>query len=224
MIHPNMATMLVFLTTDARINPQSLKIFLTEVVDQSFNRFTIDGDTSCDDTVLLMANGLASCEEITPNEEPFAEAFREALLDLCRDLTYQLARDGEGVTRVATIHVRGTQINEDAARIARSIAVSPLVKTAIYGHDPNWGRIINAAGYSGVSFDPTRVDMWIGDIQILQQGEKTRYEEEDAINVMKRNEFDIVLDIGQGDGADFYITTDFSHQYIDINADYRHRT
>ncbi len=111
-----------------------------------------------------------------------------------------------------------------AAQIARSIAVSPLVKTAIYGHDPNWGRIINAAGYSGVSFDPTLADMWIGDVQVLQRGERARYEEEDALNVMKKDKFDITLDLNQGEGKDFYITTDFSHQYIDINADYRHRT
>ncbi|MDX9753011.1 MAG: bifunctional glutamate N-acetyltransferase/amino-acid acetyltransferase ArgJ [bacterium] len=224
MIHPNMATMFGFLTTDARISSESLRIFLMEAVEQSFNRFTIDGDTSCCDTVLFLANGLSSGTDIVPDSSSIAHAFREALLDLCLELTYRLAHDGEGVTKVVKFIVNGFPSKEAAAVIARSIAISPLVKTAIHGEDPNWGRILNAAGYSGVNFDPTLVDLWIGDIQILHHGEKTDYKDEDAHRVMQRTEYDIVLNFNAGKEKDFYITTDFSKDYVDINADYRHRT
>ncbi len=224
MIHPNMATMLVFLTTDARLSTKSLQAFLKQAVDQSFNRFTVDGDTSCDDTVLLMANGLASGMEIVPSEGLLSTAFKEALNSLCLDLTYQLARDGEGVSKVVKIVVKGAKSNEDSLKVARCIAVSPLVKTAIHAGDPNWGRIINAAGYSGAFFDPMSTDLWIGDVKIMERGERSSFEESDAVNVMQQNEYEITLDLHQGRGEDFYITTDLSHAYIDINADYRNRT
>ncbi|MEW6233933.1 MAG: bifunctional glutamate N-acetyltransferase/amino-acid acetyltransferase ArgJ [Candidatus Omnitrophota bacterium] len=224
MIHPNMATMLVFLTTDARVDRQSLQTFLSEEIGASFNRFTIDGDTSCDDTVLLLANGLAGGRDIACDDSPLANAFREALHSLCLDLTMQLARDGEGVTKTAIVCVKGACTRADAVKIARSIAVSPLVKTAIHGQDPNWGRIINAAGYSGADFDPDCVDLWIGDVQVMERGERGRYEEEAAAQVMRGDGYEIILDLRQGTESDFYITTDFSNAYIDINADYRHRT
>ncbi len=224
MIMPNMATMLSYITTDVRISPENLQIFLNNAVAKSYNRLTIDGDTSCDDTVLLMANGLSDSTEIAPGCGEVAEAFQEALNKLCLDLTLQLARDGEGVTKVAYIRVRGTRREEDALTAARSIANSPLVKTAIHGCDPNWGRILTAAGYSGVEFDPGIVDLWIGNVQVMQSGRPANFEEEDAYNVMRGTEYDIVIDLHQGDYDDFYITTDFSKEYIDINADYRHRT
>jgi glutamate N-acetyltransferase/amino-acid N-acetyltransferase len=224
MIHPNMATMLVFLTTDARVNSSALHMFLMEAVDKSFNRLTIDGDTSCDDTVLLLANGLASGVEIVPDGDAIADAFREALQDLCLDLTLQLARDGEGVTKVVTIRVKGARTGDDAVRIARSMATSSLVKTAFHGQDPNWGRLITAAGYAGVSFDPNQTDMWIGNVNVMKNGERAMYEEIDAAAIMQQADYEVLIDLKQGDAKDFYITTDLSNAYIDINADYRHRT
>ena len=224
MIHPNLATMFAFLTTDARVNSVSLRGFLKEATDDTFNRLTIDGDTSCDDTVLLLANGLSMKTEIAPDESLPAQAFREALRDLCLDLTRQLARDGEGVTKVVTLQVRGAKKREEALQIARTVAVSCLVKTAFHGQDPNWGRIITSAGAAGVGFDPGRVDLWIGDIRVMRGGERAAYQEEDAAAVMQRSEYEIVLHLNQGDYEDFYITTDLSNAYIDINADYRHRT
>lgn len=224
MIHPNMATMFGFLTTDARIGSENLRIFLQKAVDKSFNRLTIDGDTSCDDTVLLLANGMACSSEIGPDDSEMGDAFQHALQDLCLDLTYQLARDGEGVNKVVTFRVQGCASRADAAQIAKTMAVSPLVKTAIHGEDPNWGRMINAAGYSQVQFDPTAADMWIGDIQVMSSGIRANYEEEKAHEVMKRPEYEIWLDFHGGREEDFYITTDFSKDYVDINADYRHRT
>jgi glutamate N-acetyltransferase/amino-acid N-acetyltransferase len=222
MIHPNMATMLVYITTDAKVDSASLNTMLTTAVNQSFNRFTIDGDTSCDDTVLLMANGLSNVD--IASSPTLTQAFQEALNDLCLELTYQLARDGEGVTKVATIHVTNTPTKEDAATIARAIAISPLVKTALYGEDPNWGRIINAAGYSGVVFDPTKVSLKIGEVMVMQDGMRTDYKEEAAHNEMKEPEIEITLNLNQGNESDFYITTDFTNAYVDINADYRNRT
>jgi glutamate N-acetyltransferase / amino-acid N-acetyltransferase len=224
MIHPNMATMFGFLTTDARIGSANLRVFLKEAVDQSFNRFTIDGDTSCDDTVLLMANGLSCAKELAPGDGPVADAFQAALTDLCKELTYKLASDGEGVTKVVTIRVTGCASKDKATTIAKTIAISPLVKTAFHGEDPNWGRIINAAGYSPVDFDPTIVDMWIGDIQVMSKGEKADFLEDAAHQVMKQPRYEIVLAFHEGEQSDCYMTTDFSKDYVDINADYRHRT
>ncbi|MGC9327247.1 MAG: bifunctional glutamate N-acetyltransferase/amino-acid acetyltransferase ArgJ [Candidatus Hinthialibacter sp.] len=224
MIQPMMATMFSFITTDARISPPNLSIFLKNAVERSFNRLTIDGDTSCCDTVLLLANGLSSGVEIAPDSGPAGEAFQEALNDLCRDLAMQLARDGEGVTKAVAIQVRGARTREDAVHIARAIANSPLVKTAIHGGDPNWGRILTAAGYSGCAFDVNRVDLWIGPIQMMHHGEPAPFDEAEAHDLMKNTDYEIVVDLRQGEESDFYITTDLSKEYIDINADYRHRT
>lgn len=224
MIMPMMATMLSFLTTDARVSPQNLQIFLKEAVERSYNRLTIDGDTSCDDTVLLMANGLSDSVEIVPGMGEAAEAFQQALNELCHDLVMKLAHDGEGVTKVATIQVRGTRSQAEAIRVARSIANSPLVKTAIHGSDPNWGRVLTAAGYCGVEFDPNIVDLWIGDIPMMKHGEPVRFDEAAAHALMEKSDYEITVDLHQGEASDFYITTDFSKDYVDINADYRHRT
>lgn len=224
MIHPNMATMLVFLTTDLKVETAILKPLLLEAVDHTFNRFTIDGDTSCDDTVVLLANGRANAPEINDTAGPAYSALRDALFDLCSELTYRLAGDGEGVTKVVTIQVQGARTREEAARVARSIAISPLVKTAFHGEDPNWGRIVTAAGNSGVEFDPAAIDLKIGNHLVVDQGERGVYREEDVHGVMKNNQFEIVLTLNQGKEQDFYITTDFSKVYVDINADYRHRS
>ncbi len=224
MIHPNMATLFAFLTTDARICSCGLRSFLIEAVEKSFNRLSVDGDTSCCDTVLLLANGLASGTEIKPDDGILAEGFLQAIQDLCFDLAYQLARDGEGVSKVVVVRVRGANTSEEAAQVARSVATSSLVKTAFHGQDPNWGRFITAAGYSNIYFNPTKIDMWLDEVQVMQQGERAGYEEKNAAAVMKQSEYEITLDLHQGDKEDFYITTDLSNAYIDINADYRNRT
>ncbi len=224
MIMPNMATMLAFLTTDARISPSSLSWFLHEAVESSFNRLSIDGDTSCCDTAILMANGLSDSTDILPERDCVSKAFLAALKEVCLDLTHQLARDGEGVTKVVTVQVKGARAPDDALRVARSIANSPLVKTAIHGCDPNWGRLITAAGYSGAEFDPAQCALWIGDLQMMHRGQPAGFDEAAAHAFMQQPEYTITLDLGQGDHSDFYIMTDLSKAYIDINADYRHRT
>ncbi|MGI6455682.1 MAG: bifunctional glutamate N-acetyltransferase/amino-acid acetyltransferase ArgJ [bacterium] len=223
MIHPNMATMLAYLTTDARVDAPTLNIFLKAAVDSSFNRLSIDGDTSCCDTVLLLANGTQEGVEISLNTHT-GYVFLEALKSLCLELTMKMAFDGEGVTTVVKIHIENAPTQEDARRIACTIAKSPLVKTAIHGQDPNWGRFLNALGYSGAAVNPGKVDMWIGKVQVMKNGMKAEYSEEEAHQVMKNEEYEVRLNLNQGSCHDFYITTDFSKEYIDINADYRNRT
>ncbi|MDP8243955.1 MAG: bifunctional glutamate N-acetyltransferase/amino-acid acetyltransferase ArgJ [Candidatus Hinthialibacter antarcticus] len=222
MIHPNMATMLSFISCDAKLSPQAASTYLREACDQTFNRLTIDGDTSCDDTVLLLANG-ASGVEIDPEGET-GEAFANALNDLCSDMVLRLAHDGEGVTKVAYIKVEGAASKQDATQVAKTIAISPLVKTALHGCDPNWGRIINAAGYSGVDLDLDRADLWLDDIQLFANGQPAKFSEDAAHQIMLGDEYTFRLALNAGDASDWYITTDFSKEYVDINADYRHRT
>jgi len=224
MIHPNMATMLAYIATDARIQSAHLKKFLTIAVEKSFNRLSIDGDTSCDDTVLLLANGLSEAADIEFDQDESSVAFQEALNELCLELTMKMAEDGEGVNHVVTIHVEGATRREHARLIACSIAKSPLVKTALYGLDPNWGRFINAAGYSGINFDPNTVDFWIENIQVMKNGMRAEYNEDDAHRKMEEKQYSVYLNLNQGTEKDFYITTDFSNEYININADYRNRT
>ncbi|MFH1739343.1 MAG: bifunctional glutamate N-acetyltransferase/amino-acid acetyltransferase ArgJ, partial [bacterium] len=174
MIHPKMATMLAFLTTDARLAPDNLKHMLSEAIGRTFNRITVDRDTSCCDMVVILANGLATGEEIDP-ASPLGHAFEEALLALCKDLSQQLVHDGEGTTKVAEIICKGARDELEAAKIAETIATSLLVKTALFGGDPNWGRIVNAAGYSGVSFAVDKVELWIGPIRVFADGMPTKY-------------------------------------------------
>lgn len=222
MIHPNMATMLSFISCDAGLSSKDTEAYLRSACDLTFNRLTIDGDTSCDDTVLLLANGKSGVK-IDPNGESGA-AFAEALNGLCRDMVLRLAHDGEGVTKVAYIKVEGAAKKQDATQIAKTIAISPLVKTALHGCDPNWGRIINAAGYSGVDIDLDRADLWLDDIQLFSQGAPAKFSEDAAHQIMQGDEYTFRLALNAGDEADWYITTDFSKDYVDINADYRHRT
>ncbi len=222
MIHPNMATMLSFITTDAELPSQDASNYLQAACDLTFNRLTIDGDTSCDDTVLLLANGTSGVT-IDPDGES-GQAFEEALNGLCRDMVLRLAHDGEGVTTVAYIKVEGAACKDDAAQIAKTIAISPLVKTALHGCDPNWGRIINAAGYSGVDIDLDKADLWLNDVHLFSNGQPAQFSEEEAHQIMLGDEYTFRLALNAGDAADWYITTDFSKDYVDINADYRHRT
>ncbi|MBI1388311.1 MAG: bifunctional glutamate N-acetyltransferase/amino-acid acetyltransferase ArgJ [bacterium] len=222
MIHPNMATMLTYITTDAALEPGFTQNQIAAACAKTFNRFTIDGDTSCCDTVLLLANG-ASGVSIEPGSEE-AAAFAEALHDLCWELTRKLARDGEGVTKAVLIRVEGAPGDAEAVTIARSIATSPLVKTALHAADPNWGRIVNAAGYSGAAFDIAKIDVFIGETAVMKRGAPVAFSESEVHAYMQQDELIVRLALNQGAGEGFYLTTDFSKEYVDINADYRNRT
>ena len=223
MIHPDMATMLSLLTTDAVIAPDVLDSLLKTAVNQSFNRISIDGDTSTNDTVMLLANGASN---VAIENNPDAEAFSEALNVLTRELAQWIVKDGEGATKFVEIQVSGTKTNEDAHAIANTIAISPLVKTAFAGSDANWGRLLMAAGRAGIPFDQYKVDLWIGteqpyELQLVNQGTPTDYLEEDAAAIFAKAEFIVSLQLGEGNAADTVWTCDMTHEYITINADYR---
>ncbi|NHZ71850.1 MAG: bifunctional glutamate N-acetyltransferase/amino-acid acetyltransferase ArgJ [Aquificales bacterium] len=223
MLHPNMATMLSLLTTDAVVPPDVLDSLLKTAVNQSFNRISVDGDTSTNDTVLLLANG-ASGTAIENHDD--AKAFSEALNFLCRELAQWIVKDGEGATKFVEIQVVGAVSSEDAHTIANTIATSPLVKTAFAGSDANWGRLLMAAGRAGIPFDPYKVNLWIGaeqpdELQLVNQGTPTNYQEADAAAIFAQAEFIICLELGEGDATDTVWTCDLSHDYVTINADYR---
>ncbi len=226
MIAPNMATMLAFLFTDAPLPRETLQTLCQETVGQSFNRITVDSDTSTSDTVLLFATGAArerGAPEVTDPHDPRLEAFRLALDELTLDLAHQVVKDGEGLTKFVTIRVDGAQTDADAQAIAFSIANSPLVKTALAGEDPNWGRIVMAVGKAGVEIDPGELAIWFGEIPIAAGGAvHPDYQETEAAEYMKRDELLIRVYAGlSGPGAATVWTTDLTHGYIDINADYR---
>jgi glutamate N-acetyltransferase / amino-acid N-acetyltransferase len=221
MIHPNMATMLAVLTTDAVIGAKRLQGMLATAVNASFNRISVDGDTSTNDTVLLLANGASGIALATEKD---AVLFSQALAQLCLHLAHQIIRDGEGATKFVTIHVRGAARDEDAHRIAATIATSPLVKTAFAGSDANWGRILAAAGRAGVSFDQNQVSLYIEGVdrlQLVAHGTPTDYAEREAAAIFARPKFAVHLDLNSGPGQATMWTTDLSHGYVSINADYR---
>ncbi|HPO08042.1 MAG TPA: bifunctional ornithine acetyltransferase/N-acetylglutamate synthase, partial [bacterium] len=193
------------------------------VAGKTFNRITIDRDTSCCDMVVLLANGLTVGEEIEPRSE-LGRAFEDGLTALCKDLSRQLVCDGEGTTKVAEIICRGARDDVQAKQIAESVATSMLVKTAIFGGDPNWGRIVNAAGYSGVPFDLTKLDLWIGSVKVFSGGMRTEYDEQEVAEIFAQKEIRIVLNLNRGYGEAEYLTSDLSHEYVRINSDYSHRT
>lgn len=220
MISPNLATMICIITTDAAFAPELLHSLLFDAVEQSFNRIGIDNDMSTSDTVLILANGASGVPAIGARS-PEREVFAEALTQLCKDMAHWIVKDGEGVTKFVEIFVRGAASEEDAKTIARSIGNSMLCKTAFFGQDPNWGRIACAAGYSGVEFDPAELDIWLGDVQVCKGGLGAQYAETDAAAVMKRPEFTITVGLGDGPGDAIFWTSDLSHDYVSINADYR---
>lgn len=218
MIAPNMATMLCFLTTDARIPSSLLQKALSDVAQRTFNRLTIDGDTSTNDMVLLLASGAGPCRII--KEGPAFEDFREALERVCRHLAREVARDGEGATKLVEVIVRGAPSEEDAAQIAKTIAESPLVKTALYGCDPNWGRIMAAAGRSGVAFDPDRAVLHLGEICVFRNGQGTFFDAGAAHHYLGSPEITLLLDLHGGSSEATVWTCDFSYEYVKINAEY----
>ena len=223
MIHPDMATLLGALTTDAAIAPDLLAELLREAVAGSFNAISIDGDTSTNDTILLLANGASGVA--VAGEESLA-LFAAALNELCRALAMMVVRDGEGVTRVVTVRVSGAATAGDARRVANTIATSPLVKTAFAGGDPNWGRIMMATGRSGVALDQHKLALWVGGpneppLQLVRDGTPTEYREVEAAAIFARPEFVVHVDLGLGAEEAVLWTTDLTHDYVTINADYR---
>ena len=220
MIAPNMATMICVITTDAAIAAKDLQAVLRASVEQSFNRICVDNDMSTNDTVLCLANGQAGLPALEPGAPDF-ESFADALRHVCRHMAQALVRDGEGATKFVEVRVEGARGDGDARAIARSIAMSQLCKTAFNGSDPNWGRIACAAGYAGVAFDPARLDIWVGDLQVLTHGLPAVYEEAAAAERMRGRDIALRVSVGDGPGTCTYWTSDLSKEYVSINADYR---
>lgn len=220
MIHPDMATMISVITTDACINPKALKAALKAAADRSFNRISVDGDTSVCDKLLLMASGLARNGEISEGTEDYS-LFLNALTRVCVRLSKMLAADGEGATKLLTIQVNGAKTAEDARLIACAIAKSPLCKTAAYGNDANWGRLLTAAGYSGAAFDPEKVDIFIGSVQVCRKGGGLAFDEQEALETLKKAEVIYTLELNDGDACETMWTCDLSTEYVNINANYR---
>ncbi|HEY6137365.1 MAG TPA: bifunctional glutamate N-acetyltransferase/amino-acid acetyltransferase ArgJ [Thermoanaerobaculia bacterium] len=214
MIHPNMATMLGFVMTDAAIEPAALRRCLKIAVDQSFNAISVDGDTSTNDTVLLLASGKG------PQGKDLGD-FQRALNDVCRELAWMIVRDGEGATRVMELVVRGARSERDARLAAHAIATSPLVKTALHGGDPNWGRILAAVGRSGARFSVKRVSLAAGPVTLVRDGEPADYREKDAAKVFARERVPITVDLGGGNATAVLLSSDLGHDYVSLNADYR---
>jgi glutamate N-acetyltransferase / amino-acid N-acetyltransferase len=217
MIHPNMATMLSVITTDVKIEPSLLGRAVRVAVGQSFNRITVDGDMSTNDTILVLANGAAGFEI----GEKEMGGFVDSLSHVTTDLAKQLVRDGEGATKFIEISVTGAQDDADAARVAKAIAHSPLVKTAIYGGDANWGRVVAAAGYSGVAVDPSKLVLWFGKVNVFSKGMPTEFDEADSTRAISGKEVFIRIDLGMGNASATVWTCDLSHDYVTINGKYR---
>jgi glutamate N-acetyltransferase / amino-acid N-acetyltransferase len=220
MIHPNMATMLAFVATDAAVAPGLLQKTLQDVTSRTFNAISVDGDTSTNDTLLVLANGAAGAHAIKSNTAAH-RAFLEALEDVCRSLALQIVADGEGAQRVIEIEVRGAKSEASAKRIAATIATSPLVKTAFAGGDPNWGRIFAAAGRSGEKFDPKLVDIKMAGTPVLRRGQPLNFNERVASNRLLADHILIVVDLHSGKAVTRYWTCDFTAEYVRINASYR---
>ncbi len=221
MIHPNMATMLSAVTTDAAVSPQALHAALRHAVELSFNSISIDGDTSTNDTLLVMANGAAGNAPIESLASPDGAAFLAGLTALCQRLAQAVVRDGEGATRFVTITVRGARDKADAKLAAMTIAKSPLVKTALYGADPNWGRVLCAIGYSGAEVDPDRVALIFGGLPVLADGLPLPFDEAAASDLLNVPEVSIDADLKLGEGEATVWTCDFTEDYIRVNAEYR---
>ena len=220
MIHPNLATTLAFVATDAAISPSLLQKTLRVVAGRTFNSISVDGDSSTNDTLLVMANGQAGAPAIQAGTSVH-RAFAKALEEICHSLALQIVADGEGAQRVIEIEVRHARREADARRIAQTIATSPLVKTAFAGGDPNWGRIFAAAGRSGVKFDPNLVDIHLAGIPVLRRGQPLDFSERAASNRLLEKQVQVVLDLHAGSESTRFWTCDFTAEYVRINASYR---
>jgi glutamate N-acetyltransferase/amino-acid N-acetyltransferase len=220
MIHPNMATLLCFLTTDAAVEPDFLQMALRRAVDVSFNMITIDGDTSTNDTVFLLANGLAQNEPIDA-DSPAAGVFEKALEHVCLYLAKRMAGDGEGATKLIEVTVEGALTMADARIAARTIASSPLVKSAIYGADPNWGRIMAVLGRSGVEIEGAGIDVYLGGLQVAQKTQATRFDHNKAKEILSQKQVSIKVNLHVGKGSATAWGCDLSEEYVTINSAYR---
>ena len=224
MIHPNMGTMLGFITTDAAIDKALLLELQRELIEDTFNMVSVDGDTSTNDTVFVFANGMAENKEITEKDADY-EAFREGLLYVNQSLAKQIAGDGEGCTRLFEVHVAGADSKENAKILSKSVVTSSLTKAAIYGKDANWGRILCALGYAGVDFDPVKVDISLksadGVIEIVKDGIATDYSEDEATKVLSADAVTADIDVHNGVFEATAWGCDLTHDYVTINADYR---
>ena len=221
MIAPNMATMLSYLTTDACINSKTLQSALTRVVDDTYNLLTVDTDCSTNDTVIILATGQAENAEIVESKGTYYETFCKGLQFVCTELVKMLAQDGEGATKLVEVNIKGAKNRSDAEKAARAVAESPLVKTAVFANDANWGRIMMAIGKSGAEFDPYQVDVRLGDYLLVKNGMDAGYDEEKATKLFDNDPVRIVIDLCAGDAEITMWTCDYSYDYIRINADYR---
>jgi len=223
MIRPNMATMLGFVATDAQIDPKAMVGLAKTLADQSFNRVTVDGDTSTNDSFVVMATGQAGNDAITDWAVSDAAVLLSTLKDVARDLAHAIVRDGEGATKFITIQVSGGRNTDECLKVAYAVAHSPLVKTAFFASDPNLGRILAAVGYAGVDdLDVNGVDVYLDDVQVAHQGGLfAGYTEAQGAAVMVKSDITVRIDLGRGDARDTVWTCDFSHDYVSINADYR---
>ncbi|MFH1651953.1 MAG: bifunctional glutamate N-acetyltransferase/amino-acid acetyltransferase ArgJ [Chloroflexota bacterium] len=219
MIYPDLATMLCFLTTDAAVAPEFLATALRQAVDISFNMIAVDTDTSPNDSVIIMANGRSGGEAIAPGS-PRAEVFREALNRVCVHLARGIVRDGEGATKLLEVVVRGAPSVPEARAVARGIVASPLVKTAVHGSDPNWGRILVAAGRSGVAFEEDRLELSIGGIPVFRQGRPVSFKAAEVVKVLDGAETRVELDLNAGDATATAWGCDLSEEYVAINSEY----
>lgn len=217
MIHPNMGTMLGFITTDASMEAGELKKLLTEAVDESFNMVTVDGDTSTNDMVVALANGEAHIEM----DEAELAGFKDMFLAVCRKLAQEIARDGEGASKFIEVNVSGARDLNDARLIAKSICGSSLVKTAVFGEDANWGRILAAAGYSGADFNPELVDVYLGSVMVAKNGQGVNFSETEAKAVLEKKDINIQVFFQEGEAKATAWGCDLTHDYVTINGDYR---
>ncbi|MCD6298704.1 MAG: bifunctional ornithine acetyltransferase/N-acetylglutamate synthase, partial [Deltaproteobacteria bacterium] len=219
MIRPDMATMLCFVCTDVGVSPDVLKETLVKAADRSFNRITIDGDTSTNETVMIMANGLSGAViQSVAHKNIFQKVLDQILLDLAK----QLVRDGEGVTKLVEIIVRGAVSHSDARKVADTVAQSPLVKTSFFGEDANWGRILGAVGRADAKVDPNKIDVYFDNVQMVKGGMGCgKAVEAEATKVLSKPGFVVIIDLNMGRGSDLMYTCDFSVDYVRINADYR---
>lgn len=220
MIHPNMATMLGFLTTDANVSSENLHLALSQAVEVTFNQITVDGDTSTNDMVIITANGMSGNEELTPAHDEW-DTFVGLVSATCEDLAKKVARDGEGATKLIEVIVEGAQSKSDARALAKTIVGSSLVKTAVYGEDANWGRIIAAMGRSGVEFNPHSVDIFLGDIKLLNSGTPVAFSEDEAKEYLGNSTIFIKAVLNEGKAKGMAWGCDLTYDYVKINASYR---
>jgi glutamate N-acetyltransferase/amino-acid N-acetyltransferase len=219
MIHPNMATMLAFTTTDANVDPAFLQQTLSAAVKLSFNQIDVDGDQSTNDAVLLMANGAASGAVISGGDDA-SEAFAEAVLQVCQHLAIEIARDGEGATKLIEVIVAGAHTEDDALKASRECASSLLVKTAVYGRDPNWGRIFMAVGKAQITLDESKIDCYVNDIQIVANGEAIAYNIQSVVSALGSDEVRLRVDLNVGNGRGMAWGCDLTEEYVVFNSAY----